>query len=129
MKRTAYFLAAVLLSMTLASADAAVKRKEQDNRSLRPVSTVPDGLKAEGRAFLESTGRPVPMSAATDTFFNADGEEHDFEIHATDGDGLPIINKDGSFRAKRGAKTATEADTASDSEDDSMDVDEGYDLE
>jgi len=37
-------------------------------------------------------------------FYNADDEEWNPEFHATGSDGGPVINSDGSFRARRGSK-------------------------
>lgn len=44
------------------------------------------------------------MTTPTDDAVNIDAEEFDPEIHATNEDGSPRLNKDGSFAKKRGRK-------------------------
>jgi hypothetical protein len=67
-------------------------------------------------------------SAAIDTFINKHGDEYDEEVHAKDSEGLPIVNMDGSFRARRGARVTDEPAAKSESVTDDGE-DEGFDLE
>lgn len=41
-------------------------------------------------------------------FYNANDEEWNPEIHATGSDGFPVVNSDGSYRARRGTKQVEE---------------------
>ena len=67
--KTALLVAfASILAVSLLSADDALPRpKKEEIRGLRPVVSVPDELKEEGQALLESLGR-APAAVAVDTF-------------------------------------------------------------
>ena len=62
-------VAAILAVSLLVPGHAPARSKEEETKVLRPVVSVPDELRAEGEALLESMGRPVQMaSAAVDTY-------------------------------------------------------------
>ena len=68
MKSSLFIALAVILVATVFVPDAVQARpKEEDTKGLRPVVSVPDELRAEGEALLESMGM-APAAAAVDTY-------------------------------------------------------------
>jgi len=60
-------LAVILVATVFVPGDVQARPREEDTKGLRPVVSVPDELRAEGEALLESMGMAAP-AAAVDTF-------------------------------------------------------------
>jgi hypothetical protein len=60
-------LAVILVATVFVPDDVQARPREEDTKGLRPVVSVPDELRAEGEALLESMGM-APAAAAVDTY-------------------------------------------------------------